>query len=116
MANKNKGVRSGGKYTGSHTTVVPAAETICDIAHALPCVTKISLGIIKAGLRSAHGNRRVKIIDKQGAILLSIRDNNTNQEIYVYAMNLQAAKDGIKKGAEEAGLRVSYVKEVAVVK
>lgn len=111
MANKNKGKRSGGKYNGSHTTVVPAAEIVCDIAHDLECVTKISLGIIKAGLKSAHGNRRVKIIDKQGAILLSVRDNNTNQEVYVYATDLKAAKDGVTKGAEEAGLRVSFVKE-----
>ena len=108
MANKTKGKRSGGKYNGSHTTVIPAAATLCDVAHDLECVTKISLGFIKAGLKSAHGNRRVKITEKQGALLLAIRDNNTHQEIFVYSNDLKVAKQGIKEGAEKEGIQVSF--------
>lgn len=58
--------RSGGKYTGNHTTLSPLAATVCDIANKCDVVTKISPGFLKAGLRSVNGQRRVKITDKNG--------------------------------------------------
>ena len=39
--------RSGGKYTGSHTTIIPAAADILDGIDEMLLVTKISLGAIK---------------------------------------------------------------------
>jgi hypothetical protein len=104
----NKDSRSGGKYSCNHTTLIPAAAVVCDVAHACPNVTKISPGFIKAGLKSVNGNRRVKFVEQAGAILLSIRDNSSHQEVYVYADDIQAAKLFIARGARNANLQISF--------
>ena len=107
----NKDSRSGGKYSGNHTTLIPAAAVVCDIADDCSSVTKISPGFIKAGLSSAHGQRRVKITERKGGILLAVRDNTSHQEIWVYASDLQAAKIAIARGARDAHFRVSFKEE-----
>ena len=104
----NKYSRSGGKFSGNHTTLSPAASLVADIAHACTAVTKISPGFLKAGLRSANGQRRLKITDSGAQLLLSVRDNTSQQEVHVYASDMQAAKLAIAKGAREAGLVVSF--------
>ncbi len=80
----SKDSRSGGKYTGSHTTLTPFAREVCDLVTAVPIVTKVSLGVIKAGLPSVNGNRRVKIVNEGTCVLLAIRDNASHQEVRVY--------------------------------
>ena len=107
----SKHTRTGGKYSGSHTTVIPAAATICDIAEKCPSVKNIVLGFIKSGLRCARGNKRVKIDDKDGAVLLSVRDNISHQEIFVYANDLQEVKLVVAKGARDAGLHICFGKK-----
>lgn len=109
MGTKNS--RSGGKYTGNHTTLIPLAALICDIAHACASVTKISPGFIKAGLRSVNGQRRIKITDQQGAILIAVRDNASHQQLHVYATDTQAAKLAIAKGARDARIHVSFTQD-----
>lgn len=84
----SKHSRSGGKFTGNHTTLIPLASSVCDIAAACECITKITPGFIKAGLKSVNGQRRVKITEKDGGILLSIRDNKSHQLVYVYSHNI----------------------------
>ena len=111
MANKNKGTRQGGKYTGSHTTVTVGGGVVCDIANVLPGVTKISIGIILAG-QGTVPKRRVKVIRQQGALLLKVRDNGAVQEIRIYADDLSAVQKGIVDGAERADMAVSFPKEV----
>ncbi len=106
----NKYSRAGGKYSGNHTSLIPAAAVVCDIAHACPTVTRISPGFIKAGLRSVNGQRRVKITDYEGLILLSVRDNTSHQEVHVYAQDVQVAKLAIARGARSAALRISFGK------
>src|SRR3989344_858049 len=108
MSGKNS--RSGGKYTGNHTTLVPAATVVCDLADKCSAVTKISPGFIKAGLHSVGGQRRVKITEHQGRVLLSVRDNTTHQEVHIYADDLQMAKLAIARGARDAGLSISFGK------
>ena len=103
-----KDSRSGGKYCGSHTTIIPAAAIVCDIAHALKAVSKITLGFIKAGLRPTGGQRRVKIIDRDGSIFLSVRDNATNQEIFIYSTDVHSTKLAIAKGARDNGLHICF--------
>ncbi len=103
---KQKGIRAGGKVTGSHTTVVPAAAEVVDIAHKCDCVTKIVLGYIKAGLPSAKGLRKVKVAEKDACLLFSVRDNTTHQEIYVYGNNLVRAKEEIMHKVQMAGFRI----------
>lgn len=104
----SKHSRSGGKFTGNHTTLIPAASLICDIADACSSVTKITPGFITAGIRSANGHRRVKITEKGGAILLSVRDNASHQEVFVYASDTQQAKLSIARGARNEGLGIAF--------
>jgi len=107
----NKYSRSGGKFNGNHTTLIPAACTIADIAENCSAVTKISPGFIKAGLKSVNGMRRVKITDDNLCLLLSVRDNTSHQELRIYVTDIQAAKLAIAKGARSAGLSISFAKE-----
>lgn len=109
MSTKNS--RSGGKYSGNHTTLIPAATIMCDIAHNCKSVTRISPGFIKSGLRSVSGHRRVKITEHGGVLLLSVRDNTSHQEVYVYANDLQAAKLAIACGARDKNLDISFGKQ-----
>ncbi len=106
---KKKGSRAGGKYTGSHTTVIPAAGEVADIADRCELVTKIALGFIKAGLPPAKGIRRLKLKQDGASLLLSVRDNTSHQELHVYATDLDKAKDTIAFGAAAIGLQVSVV-------
>ena len=111
MSKKNS--RDGGKFTGNHTTLIPAAIIACDIANALPEVTKITPGFIKSGLKPANGKRRVKLTEKGGnCILLSVRDNKSHQEVFVYVTDLKAARIALARDIEEAGLGVSFRKDI----
>lgn len=108
MSSKN--TRSGGKYSGNHTTIIPAAAIVCDIAHRCESVTRISSGFIKAGLKSVSGKRRVKITERGGAILLAVRDNTSHQELYVYADDSQGAKIAIARGLRDKKFHISFGK------
>ena len=101
--------RSGGKYSGSHTTVIPAAGLLADLATMQPEVLKIALGYIKAGLPSVKGNRRAKIMERPGNLLLTIRDNVSQQEITVYTSDTQKSKRALYRGGLEHGIEVSFV-------
>ncbi len=101
-----KGARSGGKYTGSHTTVVPGAAVIADIADQCAYVTKIALGYIKGGLPPVKGLRRLKIVTDTGSLLLTVRDNISQQELRIYAHDVDGALRMIKGGAILKGFSV----------
>ncbi len=104
--------RSGGKYTGNHTTLIPLATITCDIANSIPEVTKITPGFIKAGLKSVSGQRRVKIIDEhKHCIYLSVRDNNSHQEVRVYVTDIQEARTAIARGLRNAGIGIRFTKD-----
>ena len=110
MSNKNH--RSGGKYSGSHTTVIPAAGVICDLADGCDAVTRIALGFIKSGLKSAGGQRRVKIANDGAVLLLSVRDNTTHQEVYVYTnKDRQRALETIARGVRNNNMHLSFTKD-----
>jgi hypothetical protein len=103
--------RSGGKYTGNHTTLIPLASSICDMVHAIPEVKKITPGFIRSGLRSANGNRRVKITQSSdNCLLFSIRDNSSHQEVRVYVINIQRVKAILEQKLEEHNISVTFVK------
>lgn len=107
----SKHSRSGSKFTGRHTTLIPLATIVCDIANKSPSVTKISPGFIKAGLRSVNGQRGLKISQRKGGILLSVRDNTSHQEIHIYAKSVRSAITDIEYGARNRGLRVTFAEE-----
>lgn len=100
--------RAGEKYGGRHTTLIPAAAIICDIANACNAVSTISPGFITMGLRSVNGRRRVKIVDDGGGVLLSVRDNTSHQNVHVYTKDLQATKLAIARGARNAGIAINF--------
>lgn len=81
----SKDSRNGGKYSGNHTSLIPAAVLVCDYLAKCQSVSKISPGIIKAGLSSLRGKRRIKASRKFPALFLSIRDNASQQEVYLYS-------------------------------
>ncbi len=110
MSSKSKNHLAGGKYTGSHTTVIPAARIVCEIANACPYVTKIGLGFIKTGLK-ANGVQSVKIIDDGSHLLLVVKGNTASQEIHVYVSNIQEAKLAISCGARDCNMRVGFRKD-----
>lgn len=103
-----KTTRSGRKYCGAHTTMIPAAIIVADIAHKQPEVSLISPGFIKAGLKSVQGQRRIKISDCIGGVLLSVRDNTTHQEVRIYTTDFQTTKLAIARGARNAGLHIAF--------
>lgn len=106
----SKDSRSGGKYSGNHTTLTPLAATVCDIANVIPQVTKISPGYLKGGQRSVSGQRRVKITRKAREVLLSVRDTTSHQEVHVYADDIQEAALAIARGCRDKGVRISFGK------
>ncbi len=106
-----KGARAGGKFGGGHTTVIPAAGVIADIADACPAVTKISVGFIKAGLPNIKGDRRVKVSADTGGILLTVRDNTSQQELRVYSSDVVGAIAHIRDAAHRAGFTVRFPKK-----
>lgn len=93
---------AGGKYTGNHTTLIPAAALMCRSLERATVVTRITPGFIKAGLRPVAGKRRIKVvIAGPGALKLSIRDNIAHQEIYIYVTNTDDARKVIAQSARE---------------
>lgn len=105
MSTKNS--RSGGKYSGNHTTLIPPAIKLCDIINKCDYVTKISPGFIKSGLRGSGGKVRVKIIIENKAIFLSIRGNTNHQEMYIYGSNKKKISRYIISGIKKLGYLIT---------
>lgn len=107
-----KSTRSGGKYSGSHTTVIPLAAAMADIAHKRKEVTKISLGFITAGLSPSRSGSRVKIgYGNNGHVLLQVRGNTAQQEIHVFTTNPIETKLALARGARNLGVHISFEKK-----
>lgn len=73
---------SGGKITASHSAAVDAAKPLVKKLQRSPLVKKISLGIIKPGLKTAP--HRVKIKPTKSGLELTVRGTKAVQTIYVY--------------------------------
>ena len=104
----SKTSKSGGKYTGNHTTLIDLAFDVCNIANKCPEVKRISPGFITSGLPSVAGQRRVKITFEADYILLSIRGNTSFQEVHVYVWNLQPALEWIARGIRNHGVAICF--------
>lgn len=99
--------RAGGKYTGTHTTLIPLAATVCDIAHTCINVTKISPGFITSGLRPLRGLRRIKINEREAGLRLSIRDNTSLQEIHLYVTDIEATKKALALSLKDQSIKIT---------
>lgn len=98
--------RSGGKFNGSHTTLTTTAAVIAEIAHDCDTVYKISIGIIESGLRPAGGQKRIKITQDGHHLLVKVRGNITEQQLYVYSKNVAETVSYVAEKAKAAGFLV----------
>ena len=88
--NRASGHLSGGKFTAAHTTVIEAADGPARAAAQLACVSKVSLGLIKA-LR--NGPPAIKFLDEgPGCLLARVRGVRAIQEVRVYTSDKEEAK------------------------
>ena len=104
----SKNSRNGGKFSGNHTSLIPAAVLVCDYLSKCSSVTKISPGIIKAGLSSLRGKRRIKMSEKFPALLLSIRDNASQQEVYLYSDNIERTLKTLENFSVKNNFNLSF--------
>lgn len=80
MSKKGKS-RSGGKFTGAHTTLTEKATRVADFLSPLDFVTKIAIGVINP-VSSRNGNS-IKIRDLGNSLEVKIVGGGV-QTIYVY--------------------------------
>lgn len=100
-----KSTRSGKKFGGDHTTVVPGAGIIADIALSHRDVTKISVGFITSGLRPTKGVRRIKCMVEPGSLRISVRDGIAHQELRVFARDISQVQKYIIFEAAQCGFQ-----------
>ncbi len=87
--------RSGGKFAGSHTTVLDGCVGLVDIIAKMACVTKISLTVIENQVRKGGSPFTVKCMDVPGndkALKVTMAKGASKQIIYVYV------KDPVSRG------------------
>lgn len=108
----SKDSRSGGKYTGNHTTLIPLGAKVCDIVNDISHVHRISPDFITSGLKSAGGRRRVKFHHRgNGCIRLSVRDNTSHQEVWVYTRDVQATLTLLIDNLRKMNVEVKVVED-----
>lgn len=73
--------RSGGKFSGSHTTMIDAAASVVDAAAKDSAVTKIVLGIIQA---ASSKTVRIKFKEVPAGWELTVHGRMSLQTIYIY--------------------------------
>ena len=77
-----RGLLKGPKFNGRHSTVIPCAVEVIELAKACPDVTKISLGVITP---VSNGKRHVKFSETQGGLRMQVRGTNAVQVFYLYS-------------------------------
>lgn len=88
--------RSRRKITQAHSTVIEPAELAVKVAGKAPEVNRISLGYIRAGLRSAP--RRIKVTELEtGALRVMVRGGSSVQELMVYSEDPGRTKERLEK-------------------
>lgn len=87
--------RAGGKFTGSHTTVIDKALGSIDAAAKLPCVSKIVLGLIEA-VRSK--TPRLKFNETPTGWEVVVYSQITLQTIYIYTSDRNATRTAMRRG------------------
>lgn len=85
------------KIAGSHSTAIPAADSIVREALRRPEVNKIVLGPIKTG--QCRGAAGLKIVDMDAGLECTVRGNTGVQKIYVYTNNRHATASALQKVA-----------------
>jgi len=103
---KTKNIPSN-KFGGSHTSLIPTAETIVNILAKYEVIKKISPGVISSYRGKNGGRRHIKISNNDSGILLIITDNSNNQKVRIYTKDTVVVKNLITKKAKEKGFTTS---------
>lgn len=103
-----KNHRQGGKFGGNHTTLIDLASELADVAERLPEVTKISPGFINSGTGTGRGERRVKISDAQGGVILTVRQNSSVQELRIITRDPQSTKLVIARESRDRDVAICF--------
>lgn len=74
---------AGGKFSGSHSTIIEAAIPVAKAAAKLACVSKIALGVIKR-IKGRAVAKRLKITELDAGLLVTVRGSKSIQELYIY--------------------------------
>lgn len=85
---QRKGHRSGGKFAGSHTTVIPESEAVLDELVRLDAVTKIVLGVITSSKKSSASSQlRTKCKPLKNGVCgleVTVSKGGSTQNFFVY--------------------------------
>lgn len=92
------------KINRAHQTYIKPAMALRKRLEYAPCVSKVSSGIIRGGLKTHRWG--VKIIDDSGAILLRVRGDGCLQDIRIYGPDREILHDFIIKQVESLGLEI----------
>lgn len=106
----NKDTRSGGKWSGNHTTLISLAAQAGDIAVTCPYVTSISPGYLTAGMGRGTSCQRVKIVNRKSGILLSVRQSGSHQEVHVLSRDIHQTMLRIARGLRDQGIQIAFGK------
>ncbi len=101
----NKRTFAGGKFTRRHTSAIPASVGLLKMLHDRSEVKKISLGIIKAG-KPSGGKMHVKLKLRCGGFLMTVRGNNSIQEMGVYTDDAKKTLEAISNETLKQGMDV----------
>lgn len=104
---------AGDKIAGDHTTIIESAEPLVTGLQQDPRVNTISLGPIDNTTGGHTGKPRVKIIDEQTAIIMSVSGSGSHQIVRVFLHALskdrEEVKSYIKKLADNHGYGVTFL-------
>ncbi len=92
------GHRGGGKFAGSHSTIIHAAEAPADAAAKLAAVSKISLGRIA---RVKGSEMRLKFKETLAGWEVTVYGRNVIQKIQIYTTDRETTRATMEKAFSE---------------
>ncbi len=81
MGNKTRGLLSGPKFNGKHTTLIAAAEKVVKVLRDDSRVSKIVIGIIKT---KRGGNYTLKATPILAGLRIAVSSPTNVQELFAY--------------------------------
>lgn len=100
--------RSGGKFGGAHTTYIPIAVLVADIAATCETVTNISAGYISYGGSGQSNRKLVTFIDAAGGILIIATCGTFHQEIRIYTQFLHETRLFLARKIRDANIPIRF--------
>lgn len=101
--------RDGGKFIGSHTTVLDTTGLIADIAAKRPEVTKINVSVMAMGKGVAGGQRRLKFSDAgPTTILVTVRQSRSVQELWIHSTDVRVTKLALARAARDRRIAIKF--------